>query len=86
MSANFTLLHHVHDRFDMAGAERQVVGDAGDTAGVKVDRDCRCAARRFGPKRGVLELPERFDVEILTGIVLQRLVDDRCDLMLGEGE
>lgn len=57
-------LHRVADRLHVAGAERQVVGRGRRTGRLEVDRRRGGAARRFGTKHGVLELQERFDVEV----------------------
>lgn len=57
-------LHRIHDRLDVAGPERDVVGHACGAVGVEVDRGGRRAARGLGPQRRVLELKEGLDVEI----------------------
>lgn len=80
--SDISFLHSVHDRLDVAGAERDVVGHACSRRGVEVDRGGRGAARRFGAERSVFELKVRFNIKILARVVLQRLVDDRGDLML----
>ncbi len=61
---NITFFHGVDDRLDVASAERDVVGHACGAVGVEVDRSGRRAARRLHAKRSVLELQERFDVEV----------------------
>ena len=60
-----SLLHRVHDRLDVSGAERDVVGHASDAVGVEVDRGGRRAAQRLGAKRSVFELKERFNIKVL---------------------
>lgn len=63
------LLHSVDDRFDVPGAERDVVGHGRGTGGVQVDRRRRRAAGRLDPKLRVLELQKRFDVEVFSPIL-----------------
>ena len=77
-------LHHVHDRLDVSGAERDVVRHGSGAGGVEVDRSGRRRVRRLGTECSVLELQVCLDVEILPSIVLQGLVDDRRDLVLRE--
>jgi hypothetical protein len=79
-----SLLHRVHDRLDVSGAERHVVGRGAGAGRVEGDRGGRRARRGARPQRRVLELEEGLDIEVLPGVVLQRLVDDRGDLMLRE--
>jgi len=78
------LLHRVHDRLHMAGAERHVVRDGCNAGRVEVDRGCRGAARWLRAQRRIFELEIRLDVEILAGVILQRLVDDGDNLVLGQ--
>ena len=66
----------------MAGAQSDVVGDGGGASRVQVDRSGRRTRRRLCSQRGGLELQVTFDVKVLAGVIFQRLVDDRGDLML----
>lgn len=84
MSAKSTLLHRIDHRLEVAGAERDVVGIGRGRVGVQGDGGCAGGLRR--PQRGALELQERLDVEVFARVVLQCLVDDRGDLVLGQRE
>jgi len=72
------LFHRVHDRLDVAGAHRDVVGHAGSAGGVEVDRSRRRSRCRFDPERRVLELKVRFDVEVFSPNLPTRIASSGC--------
>jgi hypothetical protein len=86
MSAKSTLLHGVDDGLHVASAERQVVGHRSGAVRVEIDRGGRGATGRLDAKLRELELQIRFDVKVLSGVILKRFVDDRRYLVLSEGE
>lgn len=84
-AGDVTLAHAIDDALDVPRAHSDVVGRR--RGAVLRDRDRRCAGAARGgcAQLAGIELEEGFNIEALASVVLEALVDDLENVVLGKG-